>query len=174
MEPRRDADWLRRKFQDYDRRVDALENGRRLDASTDGGLGRPWISPGPVWITGSAFWATTTSATYTRLAYTRGVIQHPYHLVLFQWRITDGATSGSYQLVQTVNGNPTAKAIGSFAGPNPGGSDFTFVAATPGTFPSLLTIEVQGLRTAGTGTVDAHIDAVIGCGLEDNPYPLLP
>lgn len=172
-EPRRDADYVRRKFQDYDRRILALENGRRLDPDGGDGLGRPWLPLGPVWITGNAFWGGTTSANWTRLAYSRGVSQHPSNLVLFSWRITDGATAADYRVVQTVGNETRQTFIGSFAGPNSGGTDVPFVVACPFPFPGLVTVEVQAQRTAGAGTVEAHIDTVIGCGLEDNPFPVL-
>jgi hypothetical protein len=175
MEPRRDADWLRRKLQDQSRRIEALENGRRLDPEGGTGLGRPWIPVGPVWITGNAFWGSSTSASFVKVAYIKGVVQHPSVLVQFQWRIIDAATTGDYRIVQTRgNGETKVNTIGSFAGPNSVGIEVPFVVACPSFFPELVTIEIQAARTAGTGNVEAHVDAVMGCGLEDNPFTVLP
>ncbi|MBI0374721.1 hypothetical protein JBE27_00125 [Streptomyces albiflaviniger] len=132
---------------------DVGEQGiRMLDASgteifaedvLNGGLARPYL-PLPLPTDDSpSTWPGTTSTSWTTLATSQGLVQHPY-VRMKATPALDSSTNGQVRIVA----DGTTLATGAVD------SILTATAALPGfTWGATVQFELQARRTAGTGTV---------------------
>jgi hypothetical protein len=127
------------------------------DTVSGAGLARPWLSLGQ-WDDQSAPTSTTTSSTYVTLATMGAYRQHPRIAAQCLARTSDSTTAGSLQLLANGTAIATATvAAGTFAYVN-----FPIATLPAGTFGDALTLQIQGRRTAGTGTIGVRGSGAFG------------
>lgn len=129
--------------------------GRDLFAedTATGGLAEPKLALLPPQPTDFALWPHASESSWTTVARSYHVVQHP-KVRIFMTTLADAGTVGEFRLI--VEGLPWGPVV-------PAGTVFDHTDFTDVPFHTLAKVEVEGRVTEGTGEIYAQVQLMYGC-----------